>query len=173
MWNLYARNGVAIMTSLRCIKDALRERDLTEVLVAEMQYCVQGRPDRRFEEPDLAKRPFLFKSPSYAHEKEVRFVFQVNTAALSAGMKLNVAAKKLLAGGKVMISPFVFPDEANAVIRVARRFTRGVDVTLHASSEVAQRPRDPTGSLDLEDTIVRLYKPFARERDLPPLLREL
>jgi hypothetical protein len=171
MWNLYARNGVAIKTTLQHIKDSFREQELNDVLVAGMEYRRQGVPSALFANPEYAKRPFLFKSASYLSENEVRLVIQVNTAAVDSGLKVNVDAKTLLEGGEVIISPFVIPDEADALIQVARGLLPGV--AFRASSERDPRPNDPTHSLPWKNDLARRYQPFSQEPDLPDLLREL
>lgn len=174
MWSLYARNGVAIKTTLEQITTAFREQDLTEVLVAEVEYSIQAGPKCLLADQEYAKRPFLFKSASYGYEKEVRLLLQINAGAPASGMKVDVDAKTLLEGGKVIISPFVVPDEQQALIETAERLVpEGTTVTFRASSELAPGADDPTYSLDLNDEIDRLSEPFCQEPGMPELLREL
>jgi hypothetical protein len=174
MWSLYARNGVAIKTTLEHIIKAFQEHDLTEVLVAEVEYSIQRGPKRLLDDPEYAKRPFLFKSASYGYESEVRLVFKANDGVPAPGIKVNVDAKALLEGGEVIISPFLVPDEQNALVEIAKGLLpKGTTVTFRASSELAPGPDDPTHSLDSNDEIDRLSEPFCQEPDLPELLREL
>jgi hypothetical protein len=173
MWSLYARNGVAIKTTLAQIRAAFREQGLNDVLGAEVQYCIQGAPNTLFANQEYAKRPFLLKSASYRHENEVRLVFQVKAAAVESGLKVDVDAKTLLEGGEVIISPFVLPDEARALIDVAEGLLPGVTVEFRASSEHAPGPNDPTHGLGWRDDLERHYKPFGQEPGLPDLLLEL
>jgi len=173
MWSLYARNGVAVKATLGQIIAALGEPELNDILVAEVEYRSQGVPSALFDDEDYAKRPFLFKSASYLYENEVRFVFRVNAIAVGSGLKVNVDAKALLGQGEVIISPFVIPDEADALIQVAKGLLPGLAVAFRASSEHAPGPNDPTHGLRLGDDLVRHYKPFSQEPDLPELLREL
>jgi hypothetical protein len=173
MWNLYARNGVAIKTTLKQLIAALRTQALSEVLVAEVEYRIQGVPSSLFNNQEYTKRPFLMKSASYGYENEVRLVFQANAAAMASGLKVSVDAKTLLGRAEVIVSPFVVPDEAGALVEVVRGLLPGIAVTFRASSERDPKPNDPTHGLGWKDDLASCYKPFSTEPDLPELLREL
>jgi hypothetical protein len=184
MWSLYARNGVAIKTTLKSIRKAFREPDLTEVLVAEVRYRIPRTPNMlpleqaqtfslaQAQAQAYATRPFLFKSVSYRYENEVRLVFQVDADAPESGFKVNVDAKTLLKGGEVIISPFLVPDEQRAVIEVAEGLVPQGTATFRPSFE---READPDSHhfADEEDELARLSRPFLRETGLPELLGEL
>jgi len=173
MWSFYARDGMAIKTTLGRIQTAIGETELEELLVARMEYPIQGRLHPLFRDPDFARRPFLFKSASYDHEAEVRLVFRVNPAAVESGIKINVDAKRLLDGGEIIISPFMLADEARAVKEVARSLMPEVSVGIRHSSESSETSSDPTNALSWGDELIRCFKPFSREEDLPDLLGEL
>ncbi len=142
MWNLYARDGVAIKTSLGNIKLAIQEPELDEMLVAKMDY------DGLLTETDFLKRPFLFKSGSYAHEKEVRLVFRVNANSVISGLKLNVDPNALLKGGEVVMSPYMARADALAIENVARDLLKGSDVQFRQSSEHAAKSDLPKDCCD-------------------------
>jgi hypothetical protein len=173
MWNLYARVGVAIKTTLGRIIEAIREPELGEVLVAEVKYSLHGAAHSAFGNLEYANRPFLFKSASYLYESEVRLVFRVRANAVGAGLKINVDARTLLDGGEVIMSPFIVPDEANALNQVAEGLLPEASVRFRASSERDPGPNDPTHGLGWKDSLQRSYHPFGEEPNLPALLREL
>ena len=168
-----------LFRSLENISTAFGEQDRTEALVAEVEYREPRVPTTL--PPDQAQeyitRPFLLKSRSYRHEHEVRIVFQVNAGAPAAGFAVKVDAETLLKGGEVIISPFVFPEEQQAVIEVAEGLVPEGTTTFRPSSERAP-DSDSYHLLDISDELGRLCQPFLRETDLresdlPPLLREL
>ena len=175
MWNLYARNGVAIKTTLNCVTAAIEDPDLTELLVADVQYSSQGDGHPLFNNQEYAKRPFLFKSASYRYEQEVRLVFRVNAVAveLESGRKVTVNAEKLLEGGEVITSPFMILDEAEALIELSERFLPCSNVSFRPSSERSPRSNDPRVEAHFIKTLVGRCGPYTQEPDLPDLLREL
>lgn len=186
MWNLYGRTGVAIKTTLQSIRQAFREPDLTEVLVAEVKYRIPRAPNMlpleqaqtlslaqaQAQAQAYATRPFLFKSASYRYENEVRLVFQVDASPGESGFKVNVDANTLLKGGEVIISPFLVPDEQRAVIQVAEGLIPRDTATFRPSLELAPDLETHTLLHD-NDELVRLSQPFLLETDLAPLLGEL
>lgn len=186
MWKLYAKNGIAIKTTLQNIRQAFQEPGLTEVLVAEVKYRIPRAPNMLpFEQAQTlclaqaqaqaeayATRPFLFKSVSYRYENEVRLVFQVNADVPESGFTVNVDSETLLKGGEVIISPFLFPGEQRAVIEVAERLLPEGTATFRPSSELAA-DLDTHIFLDERDELAQLSQPFLQEKDLPSLLGEL
>jgi hypothetical protein len=174
MWNLYARTGVAIKTTLENIRMAFGESDLTEALVAGLEYRVPGAPNTLppGQAQDYARRPFLFKSVSYRYENEVRIVFQINAGAPAPGAKVNVDAQTILKGGEVIVSPFVVPDQQRALIQVAEGLVPKGTATFRSSQELAPDPYTQY-LLDENDELDRLSQPFLRETGIPALLDEL
>ena len=174
MWNLYARTGVAIKTTLENIRMAFGEPDLTEALVAGLEYLVPGAPNTLppGQAQEYARRPFLFKSVSYRYENEVRIVFQINAGVPAPGAKVNVDAQTILKGGEVIVSPFVVPDQQRALIQVAEGLVPKGTATFRSSQELAPDP-DTQYLLDENDELDRLSQPFLRETGIPALLDEL
>jgi hypothetical protein len=179
MWNLYARYGVMIKTRLQNITKAFGKQDRTEALIAGVEYREPRVPITLppHQAQEYITRPFLLKSRSYRHEHEVRIVFQVNAGAPASGFTVKVDAETLLKEGEVMISPFVFPDEQQAVIEAAEGLVPKGTTIFRPSSERAP-DSDSYHRLDISDELGRLSQPFLRETDpretdLPPLLREL
>jgi hypothetical protein len=174
MWNLYARTGVAIKTTLENIRMAFGEPDLTEALVAGLEYRVPEAPNTLppGQAQEYARRPFLFKSVSYRYENEVRIVFQINVGAPAPGAKVNVDAQALLRGGEVIISPFLALDEQQAVIAVAEGLLPEGTATFRPSLERAADP-DSHHLAGVSDELARLSQPFLQKAGLPELLGEL
>ena len=174
MWNLYARNGVMVKTTLESISMAFRQEDLTEALVAEVEYREPRVPItlRPHQAQEYIRRPFLFKSRSYRHEHEVRIVFQINAGAPASGFPVKVDAETLLKGGEVIISPFLVLDEQKAVIAVAEGLLPEGTANFRTSLERAADP-DSHHLAGVSDELARLSQPFLREAGLPELLGEL
>ena len=175
MWNLYARDGVAVKTTLGQITDAVVEPGLEEMLVAPICY------DQSVLDWEHAKRPFVFKTRSYRHEEEVRLVFRTNAAVADAGVKLRLDPGRLLNGQEVVISPYVEADEAAAIKQVAREVTQQGDremlpalqVTFRRSSERTEGDSDDQSEIEWADELRRHVGLFTAEEDLPALLQDL
>jgi hypothetical protein len=174
MWNLYARCGVMIKTTLENISMAFRQQDLTEALVAEVEYREPRVPITLppHQAQEYIRRPFLFKSRSYRHEHEVRIVFQINAGAPTSGFPVKVDAETLLKGGEVIISPFLVLDEQKAIIGVAEGLLPEGTATFRPSLERAADP-DSHHLADVSNELAQLSQSFHREADLPALLDEL
>jgi len=167
MGNLYARDGVAVKPTLGQLREAIVEPGLEDMLVLPIRYGGSC--------PDLghATRPFVFKSQSCEHEKEVRLVFSVNAVVVSSGVKMRQDPRKLLDAQEVIISPYVLADEADAIEHVAREILPGLQVKFRLSSELANGDSDPRNGVEWEDGLRRHVGLFSAEDGLPELLQDL
>jgi len=178
MWNLYAKEGVAIKTTVGQVKASLYlgepglgDREIL-VLVAEINYS--ELPLCSPHKNEYAMRPFALKSASYEHEKEVRLVFRVNAAVGAPGVKVELDPKRLLEGQEVIISPYLEKDEANAVKSLGEKMLKGTNVRFRQSSEQSKGDCDPGTGTEWDDAARRnIISPFSEEKDLPQLLQEL
>jgi len=167
MWNLYARDGVAVKTTLGRIAEAIVEPRLEEMLVAPICYKESAL------DLEHAKRPFVLKTPSYRHEEEVRLVFRTNAVVVDAGVKLRLDPGKLLNGQEVVISPYVLAEEANAIEQAAQEMLPGTRVRFRLSSERTEGNSDPRSDIEWAGDLKRHVDLFTPEEDLPALLQDL
>jgi len=167
MWNLYAREGVAIKTTLAGIVAAVQEPGLDIMVVSPVDY---GGLNTDLE---FAKRPFFFKSGSYDYEKEVRLVVRVNAEVVASGIKVRLDPTKLLDREEVLISPYLQADEAHAIEDVAREMLAGADVTFRLSPERCAGAPVDRSDIEWTDGLMRHVGQFSAEEGLPELLQEL
>lgn len=167
MWNLYARDGVLIKTTLGRIEGAVQEPGLDQILVTQINY------GESVQDLERAKRPFAFKSGSYGYENEVRLVFRVNPVVVTSGVKVRLDPGKLLNEEEVVISPYVEADEANAVEHLARKMLDGMQVRFRQSPERSEGDSDPRNGIEWEDELKRHVGQFSAEEGLPGLLQDL
>lgn len=173
MWSLYARDGVAVKTTLKSVLSAIDEDQLKEVLVARVRCHRQGDQLPTPDDEAVARRPFILKHGAYRHEQEVRVVFKLNPASGIAGVKINVDPNKLVSpNGEIVLSPFIIADEAHALCEAVKG-QLGADIRVSQSSDLSEAPGDPTEYVDYRDKLVAGFHPLGAENGLPDLLKSL
>lgn len=122
MWQIYARDGVAIETTPHQL-DAFAFPANSFPHLAEVRYRDVGQFGD--EEPiSLIARPYLFKLSCYGFEKEIRLAFV--TEPTGSGVTIQVNARKLIKS--VRFSPFMHADEAKVIGDLCRPFLDTHDI---------------------------------------------
>jgi len=119
LWKLYGERGVAVLSTVGRIREALEKAGAREGIVVPVRYAPLRTPRRleetstflTMEQPQHLRRPYLFKDAGYRIEEEVRFVLSTNPIATSklGGIMIEVDAKALIKDFK--ISPELPPAE--------------------------------------------------------------
>jgi len=112
LWNIYAKEGVAVQTSPARIKDAFDPRLVDTALISRVKYVDHARREGG---EIYFMRPYLFKQRCYQHEREVRVVFPRDPDNLGGGRLLPVDPHKLIE--RVHISPHIPRTEAAEIRR--------------------------------------------------------
>jgi hypothetical protein len=172
MWNLYAKSGVAVTTTFEDLVSALKIPNEAQVMVAKVQYHPQGHFALELVEPEFLTRPFVFKNQSYEHEQEVRIVFRIQEREGLPGVLIDVDSDRLLAHGRVVISPYMLPGEAEAFREIVRAHKPAIEIRQSTEAqespfEVGQFAKKVLDHLDKNSEV------FRAEHGLPPLLDEL
>jgi hypothetical protein len=118
-WKIYGERGVAIKSSLSRIRGAMPADIVREYSSAGfVRYPTSA--ELAFKTDTEVKqwltRPYYFKDKAYEHEREVRFVFAVNSdlADVSGGgLTIQIDPGKLIE--KIIISPDVFRSEGKSL----------------------------------------------------------
>lgn len=111
LWNIYAREGVAIKTTPAQIKRAFQP-SVNTALIERVRYvdnASSGGKDNHF------MRPYLFKQHCYKHEQEVRIILPRDPDELEEKSLLPINPKKLIS--EIRISPNLPRSEAAEVRR--------------------------------------------------------
>jgi hypothetical protein len=128
LWKLYGERGVAVLSTVGRIRNALEKAGAREGIVAPVRYAPLRTPQRLEETSTFLtmdqlqhlQRPYLFKDAGYRIEEEVRFVLSTNPIATSdlGGIMIEIDAKALIKDFK--ISPELPPAEDAYIERFAR-----------------------------------------------------
>ena len=114
MWDIYGREGIAIVSSLESVRASIP----LETRAERLRYVPREAARRDVlqqvvrEDPDVAKNPFLLKASDYIHEKELR-IFAICPFGRSGLQVENIDVDKLI--HEVVISPDIHPSEAKAI----------------------------------------------------------
>jgi len=170
MWNLYAKNGIAIKSTFKQVVEALNLPDDAATLAVGIEYHRQGDWNEKLLDKEYIDRPFIFKHSSYIHESEVRVVIRIKPAE-GAGVEIDIDAATLLSAGEAVISPYVRKKEAGAFIKTIQNSHPGLKIR-HSTQQ--QESPFPTKFQDamIED-LAALSQPFQAENGLPARLRTL
>jgi hypothetical protein len=115
MWNNYGSHGIAIVSSITKIREALSLPNDALTSVSEVNYVSGDRTqiDQWLIKPRWIYRPYYFKQEAYQYEKEVRFVLASSDPVYlswKGGVVRDVSPSLLL--DEVVISPHIRFEEA-------------------------------------------------------------
>ena len=132
LWRLYGERGIAVISTVNRIRQALEKGGVSQGIVAPLQYAPLDMPQTpeqadtllKIEEEQYLCRPYLFKDYGYRIEEEVRFVLYSNPAATSnlKGIVIHVDAKTLILDFKY--SPELPKAERDCIDRLVRAWKR-------------------------------------------------
>jgi hypothetical protein len=136
LWNIYAKEGVAVKTTPARIKKAFDPFFVDTALIAPVSYTddpTQESGDHHF------MRPYLFKRRCYHHEREVRVIFP---RIPSGNRLLPLNAKTLVS--EVRISPFIPRSEAIEIRQSLMHAYRIGNISDENEDEIQIFPSDAT-----------------------------
>jgi hypothetical protein len=113
-WHVYAEDGVAICSTPKRIRRALKEHVVDSGLIGAVRYDCDIRDDSTF------LRPYLVKRKYYEHEKEVRLVLPAEPRDQMIGLLLPIDARELIS--EIRISPLLPHGEALGLRLALERF---------------------------------------------------
>jgi hypothetical protein len=117
MWNNYGPHGVAIVSKVKNVRDALSLPDDALSSVGKVVYLPLDEPYRNQISPHRAMfdRPYYFKQEAYKYEHEIGFVAACEpiTTGFQGGVLLQVDPKILI--DELVISPHIVEDEAYSI----------------------------------------------------------
>jgi hypothetical protein len=113
-WHVYAKDGVAICSTPKRIRSALKEDAVDSGLIGAVRYDGDGRNESTF------LRPYLIKRKYYQHEKEVRLVLPVEPKDERLGLLLPIDGRELIS--EIRISPLLPHGEALGLRSALERF---------------------------------------------------
>jgi hypothetical protein len=116
MWSVYARDGVAICTTPARIRNAFSPINIDCGIIGRVEYA--DRPEEINLSHSFFLRPYLLKREGYKYESEVRVIFPSEPREQSAGHKLTVDFRTLIA--EIRTSPFLPRDEELELVRALR-----------------------------------------------------
>lgn len=124
MWSVYARDGVAICTTPARIRNAFSSINIDSGIIGRVEYA--DTPEQVDLDESVFLRPYLLKREGYKYENEVRVIFPSEPSEQSAGHKLTLQFRELVA--EIRTSPFLPRDEELELVRTLRaiiNFERG------------------------------------------------
>lgn len=107
LWHIYAREGVAVKTTPRRIKEAFDPCFVDTGLIGRVHYVDHARQEAL---PHHFMRPYLLKQRCYQHEREVRIVFPRDCDDPDNRRLLPLKAHRLI--DEIRISPHIPRSEA-------------------------------------------------------------
>ena len=131
MWQLYARDGVAIETTPSRL-EAIEVDSKCAPHIARVRYNRVG-DDLQKDSIPLIARPHLFKLNCYSFERETRWVLVTKPCEIGVLLKVN---PRLLIK-RVRFSPFMHPNEAKVLKELCKLFLDTTDVTLSPSRSIS------------------------------------
>jgi len=152
-WKIYGERGVAIKSSLSRIRSAMPANILPEHSSAGfVRYEAAARLAfmTNTEVRSWLTRPYYFKDRAYEHEREVRFVFAVNsdlTDLSGGGLTIQIDPVKLI--DKIIISPDVFRSEGKSLKSM---FERMVEKIGNIRIEISDLLSTDQGGSELAET---------------------
>lgn len=123
MWQIFARDGVLIQTTCGALGEINLGSNKSSVL-ANIRYRNVGANLEK-EYPQLVARPQLFKLKCYEFENEIRWFTSIEGSG--PGLCLNIDSKRFVK--KVVLSPFMFRNEADAVKRISESVLGQIDIS--------------------------------------------
>jgi hypothetical protein len=111
-WHVYAKDGVAICSTPKRMRRALKEHAVDSGLIGTVCYGDGG--DSTF------LRPYLIKRRYYQHEKEVRVVLPAEPREQMMGLVLPIDGRELIS--EIRISPLLPHGEALGLRSALERF---------------------------------------------------
>jgi hypothetical protein len=86
---------------------------------------------------------------------------------------INVDHRIILESSEAVLSPYLIPEEAGALVKICRRLLPDTKVDFRLSSDLAAAPDDQLPSLEASRVRSRAKDPFGEEDCLPGLFRDL
>lgn len=152
MWQIYARDGVAIETTPRQLDKAVTFPAGSYPHLAKINYHNEGDQDLEKRAIPLIARPYLFKLKCYEFEDEVRLGMVTKLSAEKLkGVHLDVDARSMITG--VRLSPFMHRTEAKDIISFCQPLLPGCDIRQSSKRNIfpAQRYGVPFPASDLSE----------------------
>ena len=104
MWQIFTQNteGLAIQTTIGCLKKALEQEKKTEQFIGEVNYIDYKKEFIPFDDNFF---PFLFKRKSFQYEREIRIISDMSKKEMRIdnGLKVDVDINEMIE--KIYIHP--------------------------------------------------------------------
>lgn len=173
MWSVYAQAGVAVMSTVAAIRQALPSAP--EFKMARVRY-VSRRHSRRRSSPEIkgnarrVLRPFLWKREEFEHEKEVRVFTRCSPEATGIPV-FDVKFADLIRA--VRLSPLIHHAEAKSLRNIIEK--RLPAVRVDRSEILGNRLEEEKVHHDIDEYVARKDPASLPEDEesVPPLVSDL
>jgi hypothetical protein len=168
LWKIYGEQGIAVRSSLKRIRAALRLEGNLNVLAGPVDYRQPNFQTRASTQEGFLFRPFLFKNAAYEYEAEVRIVFKV-AAQDSTRFLVSVNPHKLI--DAVRVSPYTPSSEGYFLTELIKQ-KLGIRDVSHSTEMLQDRFRSSFVD-SISYRIAQQPTEIQTETDLPKILDRL